>query len=107
MIHPKATVAEDAVIGPYVSIGENCVIESGARIKNSCIFSGTKVGSNAFVSGSIIGSGSKVGKWTRIENLAVIADDVVVKDELFINGSKILPHKSIDKSYYNEGDIIM
>jgi len=39
--------------------------------------------------------------------LAVIADDVNIKDELFINGSKILPHKSIDKSYYSEGDVIM
>eukprot|EP00343_Euplotes_focardii_P010702 CAMPEP_0205827838 /NCGR_PEP_ID=MMETSP0206-20130828/33233_1 /ASSEMBLY_ACC=CAM_ASM_000279 /TAXON_ID=36767 /ORGANISM="Euplotes focardii, Strain TN1" /LENGTH=161 /DNA_ID=CAMNT_0053129091 /DNA_START=590 /DNA_END=1075 /DNA_ORIENTATION=+ len=107
VIHPTATVADDAEIGPYVSIGENCVVESGARIQNSCIFPGTKIGRSAFISQSIIGRDSKIGKWTRIEQLAVIADDVTIKDELFINGSKILPHKSIDKSYYENGDIIM
>jgi len=107
MIHPTATVSEDALIGPNVSIGENVVVESGARIKNSCIFPDTKVCKNAFISETIVGRGSTIGKWSRIENLAVIADDVVVKDELFINGSKILPHKSIDKSYYQNGDIIM
>lgn len=107
MIHPTAVVAEDALIGPYVSIGANCVVESGARIKNSCIFPDTKISAHAYVSDSIIGRSSFIGKWTRVEQLAVIADDVNVKDELFINGSKILPHKSIDKSYYTNGDILM
>lgn len=107
MIHPTATVADDAVVGPYVSIGENAVVESGARIKNSCIFPNTTVGKNAFVANTIIGRGSKVGKWTRIEQLAVIADDVTIKDELFINGSKILPHKSIGDSQYENGKVIM
>jgi mannose-1-phosphate guanylyltransferase len=107
LIHPSAVVADDAVIGPNVSIGENCVIESGARIKNSCIFPNTKISSHAYISESIIGRSSSIGKWTRIEQLAVIADDVKVLDELFINGSKILPHKSVNKSYYNNGDILM
>ncbi len=66
-----------------------------------------KFKNNAYISHSIIGRDSSVGKWTRIEQMAVIADDVKIKDELFINGSKILPHKSIDKSYYSNGDIIM
>ena len=35
MIHPSAKVSEDSVIGPYVSIGENVIVEAGARIKNS------------------------------------------------------------------------
>jgi mannose-1-phosphate guanylyltransferase len=107
LIHPTAIVADDAVIGPNVSIGENCIIESGARIKDSCIFPNTKISAHAYISESIIGRSSSIGKWTRVEQLAVIADDVKIKDELFINGSKILPHKSVDKSYYSNGDILM
>lgn len=107
MIHPSAEVADDAVIGPYVSIGANCKIGPGARIKNSCVFPNTTVKGHAYISGSIVGRNCVVGQWTRVEQLAVIAENVNIKDELFINGSKILPHKSIDKSYYQNGDIIM
>lgn len=107
MIHPSAKVAEDAVIGPYVSIGANCVVESGARIKNSCIFADTVIDEHAYISDSIISRQCKVGKWARLEQLAVIADDVIIKDEMFVNGAKILPHKTIDKSYYTHGEIVM
>lgn len=30
-----------------------------------------------------------------MENECVIGEDVVIKDELYINGAQILPHKSI------------
>ncbi|CAF0775495.1 unnamed protein product, partial [Didymodactylos carnosus] len=34
----------------------------------------------------------------RMENTTVLGLDVVVQDELFINGGIILPHKSISES---------
>ena len=107
MIHPSAKVDETAVIGPNVSIGENCVVEAGARIKDTCVFPGTLIKAHSYISHSIIGRDSEVGSWTRVEQLSVIADEVKIKDELFINGAKILPHKGIDKSYYEHGQIIM
>ena len=36
-IHPTAKIDKDAAIGPNVSIGENCVIEEGVRIRESII----------------------------------------------------------------------
>jgi mannose-1-phosphate guanylyltransferase len=33
-----------------------------------------------------------------MENITVLGLDVLVQDELFINGSVILPHKSISES---------
>ena len=42
----------------------------------------------------------------RMENVTVLGEDVVVKDELYINGGRILPHKAIGESVA-EPQIIM
>lgn len=32
---------------------------------------------------------------TRVENITVLGDDVTIKDELYVNGASVLPHKSV------------
>jgi mannose-1-phosphate guanylyltransferase len=39
-----------------------------------------------------------VGQWARLENNAVLGEDVIVKDEIYINGGRVLPHKAISDS---------
>jgi len=34
----------------------------------------------------------------RVEGVTVLGEDVMVKDELFLNGARVLPHKSISAS---------
>lgn len=34
-----------------------------------------------------------VGQWARVENKAVIGEDVFVGDEIYMNGAIVLPHK--------------
>lgn len=34
----------------------------------------------------------------RMENVTVLGEDVIVNDELYINGANVLPHKSITDS---------
>lgn len=41
-----------------------------------------------------------------MENTCVLGEDVVVKDELYLNGARVLPHKSISANV-PEPDIIM
>jgi len=41
-----------------------------------------------------------------MENNTVLGEDVIVKDELYINGGQVLPHKSIAASV-TEPQIIM
>lgn len=103
IIHPTAKVDPTAVIGPNVSIGENCVVGAGTRIKNSILFAKSKVGSSSWISGSIIAWASKVGSWCRIEPLTILAEDVSVTDEVFLNGVFILPHKAIATSQLTHG----
>ncbi|PRD25290.1 UNVERIFIED_CONTAM: gmppB [Trichonephila clavipes] len=34
----------------------------------------------------------------RMENTSVLGEDVIVKDEMYVNGGKVLPHKAISES---------
>jgi mannose-1-phosphate guanylyltransferase len=107
IIHESAIVDPSSTIGPNVVIGANCKVGPGCKIVKTTLMSGTEVKGFSYIEGSIIGSGSTVGKWCRITNLAVIADDVQVKDLCYLNGTKVLPHKGVDGSHPEEGKIIM
>lgn len=106
LIDPTAIIKEGCVIGPNVTIGPNCVINSGVRLRDTTILEGVIVGANSWIKSSIIGWQSSVGKWVRMENTSVLGQDVHIADELYINGGKILPHKSISTSI-PEPEIIM
>lgn len=98
LIDPSATIGKNCVIGPNVSIGPNCVIEDGVRLKNAVIHKGVRIGANSWIQNSIIGWQSEVGKWVRIDNVSVLGQDVSVSDEVYLNGARILPHKSVGNS---------
>ncbi|XP_046971989.1 mannose-1-phosphate guanyltransferase beta [Vanessa cardui] len=106
IIDPTATIGKGCRIGPNVTIGPNVVIEDGACIKRSTILRGACVRQHAWLDGCIVGWKSVVGRWVRMENTTVLGEDVIVKDELYINGGQVLPHKSIALSV-PEPQIIM
>lgn len=76
LIHPTAEVDKTAVLGPHVTIGPGCKVGPGARIKDSTLLAGSKVDAHSFMEGSILGWKSSIGKWCRVANLSVIAEDV-------------------------------
>ena len=41
-----------------------------------------------------------------MENISVLGEDVIIQDELYVNGGRILPHKNISTSI-PEPQIIM
>ena len=98
IIDPSSKIGKDCLIGPNVTIGPNCVIEDGVRLRDTTILEGCTIRSNSWIRNSIIGWQSTVGRWVRIENVSVLGEDVQVDDEIYINGGKILPHKSISAS---------
>lgn len=95
LIHPSAQIGKDCVLGPYVSIGPNVVVEDGVRLKRTSLFPGVRVMRNAWIDSCIIGWDSTVGRWVRMEGVSVLGRDVRISDEKFINGAMILDHKSI------------
>ncbi|KAL6062257.1 mannose-1-phosphate guanylyltransferase [Balamuthia mandrillaris] len=106
LVDPTAKIGKNCVIGPNVTIGPNCVIEDGVRLSETTVLEGSTIRANSWVHRSIIGWQSTVGRWVRMENVSVLGQDVHVMDELFINGGRILPHKTISASI-NEPSIIM
>ena len=71
------------------------------------MMAGSSIKSHTFMDGSILGWKSSIGSWARVVGLTVIAEDVQVKDETYLNGTKILPHKGINGSHPTAGTIIM
>lgn len=107
MVHPSAEVHQTACLGPNAVIGKGVKVMAGARIQNSTILDNTIVKENAFIADCIIGWNNTIGKWSRLENLCVTGDDVQVNDELYLNGIKVLPNKTIKESNAKEGTVIM
>ncbi|XP_075250667.1 mannose-1-phosphate guanylyltransferase catalytic subunit beta-like [Convolutriloba macropyga] len=98
LLDPTCTIGENCVIGPNVAIGPDCRVDKGVRIQRSAILRGTHVKSHSWIHSSIIGWKCSVGRWSRIDNVTVMGEDVSVRDELYINGGRILPHKEIKES---------
>ena len=55
-ISAGAEVSADSSIGPFVSIGKDCIVEAGARIQNSILWENARVKKNRVVRNCIIGS---------------------------------------------------
>ncbi|KAJ8974283.1 hypothetical protein NQ317_013172 [Molorchus minor] len=106
LVDPTAKIGTNCQIGPNVIIGPGVVIEDGVCIKRSTILEGVTIRSNSWLESCIIGWRCSVGRWVRMEGITVLGEDVIVKDETYINGGQVLPHKNIAASV-PEPQIIM
>uniref|UniRef100_U5EJV6 mannose-1-phosphate guanylyltransferase n=1 Tax=Corethrella appendiculata TaxID=1370023 RepID=U5EJV6_9DIPT len=106
LIHPSAKVGTGCRIGPNVTIGPDVIVEDGVCIKRCTILKGALIKSHSWLDSCIIGWRCIVGRWVRLEGTTVLGEDVIVQDEIYINGGQVLPHKSIAVSV-PEPQIIM
>lgn len=106
LVDPTARIGAGCRIGPNVTIGPGVVVEDGVCIKRSTVLEGAVVRSHSWLDSCIVGWRSVVGQWVRMENCTVLGEDVIVKDEIYINGGQVLPHKAIATSV-PEPQIIM
>ncbi|PNW72325.1 hypothetical protein CHLRE_16g672800v5 [Chlamydomonas reinhardtii] len=98
LVDPSAKIGEGCLIGPDVSISAGCVIGNGVRLSHCVVMRGVRIKDHSKVESCIVGWDSKVGAWSRLENHCVLGEDVTVKDELYLNGAIVLPHKEIKES---------
>ncbi|XP_066594806.1 mannose-1-phosphate guanyltransferase beta [Prorops nasuta] len=106
LIDPTAKIGKNCRIGPNVTVGPGVTLADGCCVKRSTLLEGSTVKEHAWLDGCIVGWKSIVGRWVRMEGVTVLGEDVIVKDELYINGGQVLPHKSISVSV-PEPQIIM
>ncbi|XP_053159369.1 mannose-1-phosphate guanyltransferase beta isoform X2 [Hemicordylus capensis] len=98
LVDPTAKIGSNCSIGPNVTIGAGVVVEDGVRIKRCTVLKGSRIRSYSWLESCIVGWSSSVGQWVRMENVTVLGEDVIVNDELYLNGANVLPHKSIAES---------
>lgn len=106
LVDPSAKVSEEACIGPNVVLGADVVVEKGVRLVDCTVFAGAHIRAHAWVRQSIIGWRSTVGRWTRIDNVTVLGEDVQVDDEIYLNSVRVLPHKNLKESVAEPGIIM-
>lgn len=106
LLDESAKIGEGCLIGPNVCIGRGCTIEDGVLLRNCMIFPGVHISKHACITGSIVGWNSHIGQWARLENMCVLGEDVQCKDELYVNGAVVLPHKEVKSNILSPEIII-
>nr|CAD1820791.1 unnamed protein product [Ananas comosus var. bracteatus] len=106
LIDETAVIGEGCSIGPDVAVGRGCVVEPGVRLSSCTLMKGVRVRRSAHVSGSIVGWHSTVGESAHVGNMAILGEDVHVRETMFLNGVMVLPHKEIN-SHFVKPEIVM
>ncbi len=79
-IGANATVKAGARIEPFAVVGTNCRIEDGATVRNSVLWPGVRVGSEARVQGAVVGRNAHIGRHALVDGGVVLGDKSVVAD---------------------------
>jgi mannose-1-phosphate guanylyltransferase/phosphomannomutase len=108
-ISPDAEVVGPAVIGPgckveagcrlgeYTVLGSNVRLLNDAQIDRSVLHDNVYVGAGTRLRGAVIGRSSSIRSNARIEEGAVLGDEVFVGSDAVLNGDvKIYPFKTIE-----------
>lgn len=135
-IHGPVVIGEGCEIGPNVCIfpstvvGNNVVVHPFSEVKNSVIMDEADVGSNAFVSNSVVGKGNKIGshfstvlgestvevegEFKKLGNVgAVIGEDCSIGDHVAVEPGRIIgrkcvinPFKHVTKDVPSEAEVM-
>jgi len=68
----NAQVQKDAVIGPYVCVGDGSEVSAGARIAFSVVYENTRIGHNAVLDACVVAENCEIGDRVQIERDAVV-----------------------------------
>ncbi|MFY9570512.1 MAG: sugar phosphate nucleotidyltransferase, partial [Blastocatellia bacterium] len=79
VVDPSCTLKAGAQIVNSV-VSRNCYIEERARIQDSVLRAGTRIGAGSTVQGAVIGKGCYVGHAVEVGRGAVLGDKSVITD---------------------------
>ncbi len=86
-------IGPNAVVGPYVSLGSNTYVETGARVKDSVIWDNVEVGAGAVLDSCIVASGAVIGREARLGPNTVVGHNSVISDGVKLESGVVLePH---------------
>jgi NDP-sugar pyrophosphorylase family protein len=123
-------IGPNACIFPSTTIGNNSVIHPFSEIRNSVIMDGVHIGSNSFITHSIIAKGTVIrnhfasmlgentleieGEFKKVKNIGVmIGEDCLIESHVAVEPaiiigrrSKIAPVKRINKNIPSESKVM-
>ena len=86
IVHPSAQIADDAVIGPYVVIGEGVAIESGTQVISNAHIEHAEIGKNCTIAPfATIGSEPQDLGYKGEDTKVVIGDETIIKENVTIH----------------------
>ena len=87
IIHPSAQIAEDAIIGPYVVIGEGVKIGSKTRVISNAHIEFAEIGERCTIAPfATIGSEPQDLGYKGEDTKVVIGDETIIKENVTIHG---------------------
>ncbi|HHH79834.1 MAG TPA: hypothetical protein ENL13_02910, partial [Thermoplasmatales archaeon] len=103
-------IGPNACIFPSTVIGNNVVVHPFSEIRNSVLMDEVDIGSNAFISNSVVGRGNKIGshfstvagkstvevegEFKSLEKIGVIVgDDCNIRDHVVVEPGRIIGRK--------------
>jgi len=110
-VEGSVLIGRHCEIGDGVRIANACIdnytkIENGVTIENSAIMDRAIIGEKAEIKGSIIGRHvtmrSSARKPTKISEISVIADDVIIAEGCILKAAKIYPHQYVRGEFVNQ-----
>jgi len=79
-------------------IGDDCIVEDGAVIRNSIIWSKSRIGRYAELSSCVLGNQTYVGDYARIEDNVFVGDKCLVgKESRLASNIKLWPEKVVEE----------
>ncbi len=97
IIGDNCKIHDHATVFGHTTIGNNCEIREGVRLEGCVLYNGCRIDESAVVRNSILGRKLELGKRVHVEEVAVLGDRMVVKDEnYFKKGIRIWPETEIE-----------
>jgi NDP-sugar pyrophosphorylase family protein len=88
-VQGRGAIAEGAVVGPPVLVGDNARIEAGARVRRSVMGANSVVESGAELQGAVLHAGVRVARGSSVRN-SVIGCDAVVSPEVALGADTVV-----------------
>ncbi|MEM2249185.1 MAG: NDP-sugar synthase [Candidatus Bathyarchaeia archaeon] len=110
-VEGSVLIGRHCKIGDGVRIANSCIdnytkIEDGVTIENSAVMDRAIIETKAEIKDSIIGRHvtirSSARKPTKISEISVIADDVIIAEGCLLEATKIYPHQYVRGEFVNQ-----
>ncbi|HTY10142.1 MAG TPA: sugar phosphate nucleotidyltransferase [Bacteroidota bacterium] len=101
-IQGTVLIGKNCRVGAHVKIirsviGDDCVIEDGAVIRDSIIWEKSRIGGRAELSSCVLGKQSEIGEFARIDDNVFIGDRCVIgKESRLASNIKLWPEKEVE-----------